>query len=447
MWNLLLPIALLIFPYQRNLTGAEPRAQDPDAGAPQELHLQSLARDIEKQVAEIRGLAFKRPVEVHFASKETFFEYFKTMEQRMGGEERAECERQLAVLLQLVPSGLDIGAAQQELMAGQVGGFYDPGEEAFFVMEGLADDLIRIIMAHELTHALDDQYYDLAAKDLELLSNNDALLAHHAVIEGSAQVVMGQWFIKNLGTLDRKAIMEFQKQVDLQAMSEAPRLLWKPILALYSQGQAFLSRTAKLSIFSKADVADLDRALKNLPSSTEQILHPKKYWSEKTLDLPHQVRQDLSQLPEGWSSFHTDVLGELFLGLLSLPGDGALNAGSMLIMQHTDASTSGWGGDRAQIFAKGDARVLVLDTFWDTAKDAGEFAAALEGREVPPDSGPKRADSFIEHGKGTRWVRLVAWFSSSRKDAEEVARLIPVSADQFGKISTSRIPVDDDSSK
>ncbi len=302
-------------------------------------------------------------------------------------------------------------------------------------------------MAHGLSHALDDQYYDRAAKELELLSNNDALLAHHAVIEGSAQVVMGQWLIKNLGTLDYKVLMEFQEQADMQAMAKAPRLLWKPILALYSQGQAFLSRTAKFSVFAKADIADLDRALKNLPSSTEQILHPKKYWSEKALDLPHLVRQDLSQLPEGWTDIHADILGELFLGLLSLPEDPSLDAKSMLGLKHTDATNSGWGGDRAQILGKGDARVLVLDTYWDTAEDATEFARALETRKVPSDPKPGRAESSIEHGPGTRWVRLVAWYASSREEAREVARLIPVSASQSGKISASRAPMEDGSSK
>ncbi len=443
MWNLLLAIALSTFPIQGEPGVRANAPQEPESSAQSEAdaHLAELARGIEKQVAEIRGLKFKRPVEVHFATKETFVKYFRTMEERMGGAEKAERERQLAVLLQLIPSDLDLGALQEELLAGQVGGFYDPAEDTFFVMEGLADDLIRIIMAHELTHALDDQYYDLAAKDLELQNSTDAILAHHAVLEGSAQVVMNQWLLKNLGTLNKKALMDFQEQMDMQALGKAPRLAWKPFLALYVQGQAFLSRKAKLSMFAKADIADLDRAFDHLPSSMEQILHPKKYWTEGKIDLPHAIQHDLSGLPETWSAYHSDVLGELFLGLLGVPPDGDLSPTSILTLKYTDDSTTGWGGDRVQIVSKGDAKILVLDTVWDSAQDAREFAKALGKREITPDPLAGRAESMVQFEGGSRWVRLVAWTASSREEAQEVASSIQASASRLGKISVPRPPV------
>ncbi|MFT4647995.1 MAG: hypothetical protein ACI87O_002424 [Planctomycetota bacterium] len=445
MWNLLLPIALLTFPFQRDLGACEPWLQEP-AAKPEysaDAHLQGLARGIEKQVAEIRGMPFKRPVEVHFASKETFVQYFRSMEERMGGAERAERERQMAVLLQLIPSDLDVGALQEELLAGQVGGFYDPAEDTFFVMEGLADDLIRIIMAHELTHALDDQYFDLGAKDLELQASTDSLLAHHAVIEGCAQVVMNQWLILNQRSLDQKALQEFQEQMDMQSLAVAPRLVWKPIMALYVHGHAFLVRKTKLGVldmFKKVASEDLDRAFQHLPASTEQILHPKKYWVEEALDPPHSIQQDLSELPEGWKTFHSDVLGELFLGLLSVPPDGSLTPMSILTLKHTDSSNAGWGGDRVQILTKADAKVLVLDTLWDTEVDAEEFAGALAKRNFPVDLLPGRAESQVQFQKGSRWVRLVAWIASSREEAKEVASCIPASASRLGKISAPGPP-------
>ncbi|MDF1837883.1 MAG: hypothetical protein P1V35_08445, partial [Planctomycetota bacterium] len=410
-------------------------------------HLQELARGIEAQVAKIRGLEFKRPVEVHFANKETFIQYFRSMEERMGGAEKAERDRRLAVLLQLVPSDLDLGALQEELLAGQVGGFYDPAEDAFFVMEGLGDDLIRIIMAHELTHALDDQHYDLGAKDLELQHSTDAVLAHHAVIEGSAQVVMKRWLMKNLRSLNRKALMDYEEKANTEDLMAAPRYVWKPTLALYMQGEAFLCRKSKLSMFAKAEIADLDHAFGQLPTSTEQILHPKKYWSEDLIDLPHAIEQDISKLPPGWSGYHTDVLGELFLGLLSVPAEQDLDPMALLTLKYTDESTGGWGGDRAQILTKGDAHVLVLDTLWDTKADAREFAKALGQREILEDATRGKADSLVQFKPGTRWVRLVAWTASSREEAQEVASSIQASASRLGKISAPKPPAESGTAK
>ncbi|MCA9000939.1 MAG: hypothetical protein KDB61_03380 [Planctomycetes bacterium] len=439
MRNLLFPLVLLIVPIQ-GVTDLNARGlQESETPGPSEAdaHLAELARGVEKQVAEIRGLEFKRPVEVHFADKERFVEYYHSMEDRMGGAELTKKEELMAVLLQLIPSDVDLGALQEELLATQVGGFYDPATDAFYVMEGLEDDLIRIIMSHELTHALDDQHYDLAAKDKELMDNNDSLLAHHAVIEGSAQVVMNRWLVQNLASLDRAALLQFQAKMDAQELLSAPRLLWKPFFALYMQGQAFLCRKDRFSMFATADIADLDRAFQNLPVSTEQILHPGKYWTKEDVDLPHRVKQGLARLPEGWSAFHSSILGELYLGLLCGPADGEVTAASITKLNYTDASTSGWGGDRVQILAKGDSRVLILDTFWDTAGDAREFQEALDGRETPEGSD---VQSVVVRQTDSQWVRLVAWTSASKDDALNVASTVPASASRSGTISGLMTP-------
>ena len=106
-----------------------------------------------------------------------------------------------------------------------------------------------------------------------------------------------------------------------------------------------------------------------------------------------------------------------------------------------------WLRFMVQVLAKGEARVLVLDTLWDTEQDASEFAEALSSRDLPKDSLPGRAESEIEFQKGARWVRLVSWSASSREEAQEVARRIPASASRLGKISEPRIPAEENAAK
>ncbi|MFT7676619.1 MAG: hypothetical protein ACI8QC_000591 [Planctomycetota bacterium] len=345
-------------------------------------NLSALAGSMASQVAELRGKAFLKDVHIEVADRATFLSYARRRMDELHGEDRMHHDQAVARVSGLVPIEMDLQQVLLEVLAEQVGGFYEPTSGTFFVMEGTDPDLTKIIMAHELAHALDDQYHDLDGVDRRLSANSDALLAHHAVAEGSAQVLMFSWLMKNIANLDRQALADAQANLDTTALRNAPPYVWKPLLALYSQGQAFLERRATPSIVPRsANMADLEQAFTQLPTSTEQILHPVKYWDPERFDEPVTVELKLDALPEGWCASLEDTFGELMLAILTEPLNErhGLQASplAMVAQRYTSNAAAGWGGDRYVLLEHEGGHMLHLSSVWDRAEDADEFALAL----------------------------------------------------------------------
>lgn len=345
-------------------------------------NLTSLASTMADQVADLRGKAFLRDVRIEIADRATFISYARRRMDELHGAERMGHDQAVARVTGLVPLEMNLEQVLLDVLSEQVGGFYEPTSGTFFVMEGTDPDLTQIIMAHELAHALDDQYHDLDGVDRKLSGNSDALLAHHAVAEGSAQVLMFSWLMKNIASLDREALAEAQKNLETSALREAPPYVWKPLLALYSQGQAFLERRATPSIVPRtANMADLERAFTHLPTSTEQILHPVKYWDPERFDEPVPVELKLNDLPESWCASLEDTFGELMLAILTEPlaerHGLQVSPLAMVAQRYTSNAAAGWGGDRYVLLERGAGHMLHMASVWDRAEDADEFALAL----------------------------------------------------------------------
>ena len=145
-------------------------------------------------------------------------------------------------------------------------------------------------------------------------------------------------------------------------------------------------------------------AYKNLPKSTEQILHNEKYAAG---EAPQKVTlRDISaSLGRGWKMADNDVQGEWGYYLL-------LDQ----ILQSPDVSkkaSAGWGGDRYALFTgPNPADVLVAQkAVWDTEQDAREFFDAYVARttkrygvEPAPRAAPRRV--FWKTSEGGALVEL-----------------------------------------
>jgi hypothetical protein len=112
----------------------------------------------------------------------------------------------------------------------------------------------------------------------------------------------------------------------------------------------------------------IDRVFKDPPKSTEQIMHPEKYF-KKPRDNPKPVTlPDLVPvLGDGWKMFETDTLGEFDLQIMLREN----------YMDQPEAA-AGWGGARYALYQNGDQAVAIMGSLWDTPKDESEFETALE---------------------------------------------------------------------
>ncbi len=395
--------------------------------------MREVAAGIQGQIAELRGLDFERGVKIELADPAELLNYARRTLEADGGAERMRREGEVLQLLGLLPGDVDYLDLTTKVLVEQVGGFYDPSSETFYVMRTIQPDLVRVVIAHEFTHALDDQHYDLDGTARALRDNDDAALAYHAVVEGSGMEIMFEWARRFMTPAQLARMAEAQAELPTEVVGSAPPVIWKPLVALYYQGQAFLRRQRRASpLGAAARASDIDRAFQEPPRSTEQVIHPLKYWNPEHRDEPQLVELDLSHLPEGILTLEESVLGELNAALVTTPyeerGGLSTDMKSLLGLRFTNDAASGWGGDRFALLGRDAARLLVWETRWDTIQDADEFAGALsdlvEGIEEYKSraSGydPERSGFRLQR-KGSDGVRVLSWSGFSEDEAERLA--------------------------
>lgn len=363
------------------LASQEPTAET--APALDQAALEALSAEIAAEVEALRGRRFERPVAVAVADAAAFERYVqKRMDESTTPEELAATEA-VAKLTAVIPPEMDLLDTVRRMLASQVGGFYDPAADTFYLMDRFTGGLARIILAHELTHALDDQLYDLDGTMRALLGESDALFAYQALVEGSGTAVMTRWAIEHRHELD-PSDLEGGDAVSMDSLADLPAAVWKPLLAVYLRGATFLNRTDSMiaAQMRYPPPADFARAFADPPRSSEQILHPEKYWSEEERDEPLLVAIEAGALPDGWSLAYRDSLGEIGLAHCTTPlGERGGLKGSLQVLgaRYTNAAAEGWGGDRFALLEREGAQVLIGVTVWDTERDALEFAEALRG--------------------------------------------------------------------
>ena len=278
-------------------------------------------------------------------------------------------QARLGERLGFFPAGTDLAATQLELLGDQVLGYYDDKRNEMTVVQrgGAFGPLERVTLAHEYTHALQDQHFDLGSLDREDLSNGDRSLARTALVEGDASLLTQQWSLANMTFAEILAITkQALDPASMAVLSRVPPLLARQLTFPYQEGLDFAN-----GLFGQGGWAAVDAAFTAPPDSTEQILHPEKY---TTREEPLKVAAPISAkaLGRGWSEATQDTIGELGTAVWLEPTAGKRAA--------ADAA-SGWGGDRIVLLeGPDDGWLLAWQTAWDTPTDADAFAVAAQAQ-------------------------------------------------------------------
>lgn len=389
--------------------------------------LEALALRIQGEIEALRGQRFDGPVPVKVADRETLLAYMKKRTEEMEPAAKVAADERVAKLLGVIPPEMDLLATAYKLLEDQVAGFYDPPTKTFYLMDAMPKGLAGPTLAHELVHALDDQLYDLDGSMEPIKDDSDQLQAYRFVVEGSGTVGMNQWTMRNMGEVSLDGTEQMmEKQA---ALTEAPEWLWMPLLGAYMQGSAFLTRSDDVmaSQLKEVDAKDIERAFRERPLSTEQVLHPEKYWDPKQRDDPRKVRFTVGELPEGWSTLREDTLGELGLALVLDAGkEGQAidmkNPLTILGIKYTNELAAGWDADHVILLGKGDESWMRLVTVWDSERDAGEFYAGMRAvlpriEDAADALGGEDTHSGAElvYGKDSVEVVLTVWSGIKRR--------------------------------
>ena len=114
----------------------------------------------------------------------------------------------------------------------------------------------------------------------------------------------------------------------------------------------------------------VNKIYSEMPVSTEQIMHPEKYYGERDMPKPVSSENFVARLGPDWKIADKNVLGEFSLGLLM-----SLH----LTEERSRKAASGWGGDQVVLLENKEGEDFVLlSTVWDTTEDAETFYGAMD---------------------------------------------------------------------
>lgn len=193
-------------------TSVAPVPAAPTAGSdlPPE-HAQTVD-DVKAQVSAIRGLAWKGPLPIKVLTKAQLAQKVRELTAKEVADNREEitADETVLKLLQLIPKDLDFAKTLDEILAGGVLGYYDDETKELFVGfagSGALDPATRSVLAHELTHALTDQWFDFGGrmKELDDADRQEQVDAFVALLEGDAKLLESRFFDEYL-TEDEQAL-------------------------------------------------------------------------------------------------------------------------------------------------------------------------------------------------------------------------------------------------
>jgi hypothetical protein len=326
-------------------------------------------------------LKFERPVTVAFADAERLRAHFERRLAQDTPPEQARAQDAAFAQLGLLPPGETLAGGLLATLEQQARGYYDPGQDTFYLTQGVPDVGLEVVVAHELTHALDDQHFDIEAL-LRRARDDDAQLALSALLEGSGTLVMAHYLTQEIaaGRLppDTREAIQSREAPAAARLAATPPFFQRTLTAPYLLGLMFGLRGDLARLAHALDPRDLDRAFADPPVSTEQVLHPEKYWDSARRDRPEPLTlPDLTpRLGPGFSRRAEGRLGELLLGVLVGAPTPDPARGLDLARWHVPA-TMGWRGDTWQHYGDGARALSLLATAWDSERDAREFADAL----------------------------------------------------------------------
>ncbi len=308
---------------------------------------------------ELRGLPFLEPPDLAVVS---LAELVALVREDVA-EELADSgpDERLFRLLGLIEPDTDLLALIEELLAEQVLGFYD-GETGELVVRGdqSLSPLTRLIVVHELIHALTDQHFGFFDRLEALIDEErfDEASALQALIEGDATYFQLVFLQESLSLDELVSLQQEVTNQDFSVLESSPQFLQDDFAFPYDEGFRFVT-----ALVDDGGIAAVDDAYEAPPQTTEQILHPEAYLAgEPPLDVA------LPPTPlDGYEVYEESVLGEWGLSLFFVGGD---DPGLV-----TQVGT-GWGGDRYRVLDNGTDVALVLRYRGETDQDAVEVTQA-----------------------------------------------------------------------
>lgn len=328
-------------------------------------------RQMEAATPKARGLPYKTPVVYRQMSRDEYKAWIRKEIRSVMTEEQLIGVSRAWALMGLLPDGTDYEQAVIGMHGENAVAFYDPKQKVVYMFKSNLPEIPAqtwLTVVHELTHALQDQHFDLRSyPQFTMVDNEDSVRAFQCLIEGDA-------CLPPTIAMPANGQPSFPLGFGLPPPAKGKNAYLKNTLIFpYSQGAKFAKR-----LYDETNSFELiNAAYKDLPKSTEQILFPEKYINKTQRDDPKETHHPRDLKDPRWKLIETNVMGCLSLRELFAMH---VPASAATAREATEA-WMGWGGDRYAVYAfKGgnhpqhqEPLALLWMTVWDTPLDALEF--------------------------------------------------------------------------
>lgn len=322
-----------------------------------ESELDTVAARSMARIEVVRGLAFKKPVDVEVISREEY--------RQRRTSERSEAERTWTNVrwetLFTVGEDRNAAAILDEAFAGGVQGYYSLRDERIIIVSDADQPVVDTeTLVHELVHALQDQRFGLEYDSVTI----DARQAYESVVEGEAELLPERYFDR---CDDDWSCLRIDDEVDETDLEPGIRL---QILAPYVQGREFVDTVRERGGWEAVD--DLhDRP----PESSTQVIHPDSYpdATPANVTVTDRSTADWQRFAGALDTSSTDTLGETGIYAMLFQND-VLDVDDPLAYEHT--FSTGWAGDQLVPYERDGELGYVWEVAWETTDDARQFVSA-----------------------------------------------------------------------
>jgi hypothetical protein len=312
------------------------------------------ADEVLEDMSKLLSLPILTPLKKSLRTREEIRDYILKQLKEDKEPEKRYADQKTLEKFGLIPKAFPLEKFLVDLLTEQIAGLYDPKSQEFFIAEWIAPEEQRTVMAHELTHALQDQHFHVEKWQEAAKPNDDAQMARDAVLEGSALAAMIDYQLQGRGVtvrelpdIGRLAKGEMLGETDSSPLlAKAPLFIRDELLFPYLSGVVFTQKVLQ----ANSGWADFRKVFTNPPVSTQQILHPELYLkgvAPEKVTLP-----DVAQmLPRDWKKLDENLMGEFGLREVLKQTLGEERAASLAAL---------WAGDRYMILENQKSKELLL---------------------------------------------------------------------------------------
>jgi hypothetical protein len=320
-------------------------------------------------VEKERGHTFKVEPPIEVLETKDFIKKFRATQDSDPDYKKSRVElASLMHALGFVDADADPNVLLDTLLDSAVAGYYDTKEKVLVIRGGGVTPAVKVILVHELTHALDGQYFELDRPELSK-KEDDSAEAFSFVVEGVARMVENKY----RATLSKSETAAVNKEeaasADLSKLMKVfanPQYLQAvPFLLTSLTGPYELGKEFAADVYADGKTAGLDKLYTASPISTEQANDFKAY---KAGEKPRDVTAP--KLPAGAKLVAKGTVGLASLNAM-LADMGALSA------PRIGSAAKGWGGDQYVLYTKDGIDCITIHFVMDTDKDQAELRSAL----------------------------------------------------------------------